>query len=588
MFDPQSKTTFTCPICLDNNEVNGTPDSGDAKTLPEHNFIDQSSGNPVFKLTSCNHQFCTACLRAYVRSKLMDGEVRIHCCHFRISLLEDDFQPCDVLIEESDIHDLLHADEYDEPSKSDDWCCSSTDGNSYSFRSSSKESSKKGGEGNQLWTKYLKMKFDDQHGKDAVRRCPKCDDAQLFDEERMKEYQSKYLSTDTSTPSDGRNASEGYRGRLERAFNTFRHRQRDTEARPSAAASNEKVDSNNPAPKEGGVIQEKEPSTEDGEHLESANPIPPSSSNDEEEACNSQEGGSSNGSADSKLSETDTPTAQQGESSLVKSTKPIVLCQNCSTEFCYFHSNAHSGKSCVEYHKKNLEMDRTNAEYANRILKAKPCPTCGISVSKEGGCNQIKCGSCGTHFCWLCSKVVDDGAFPEHFRWWNLRGCANMQLDENEEPLVCTLYGAKLLSLLQIIVLGIPALVLSLFSLILCPCFVPGCGRTNRERAINCISFWGSFLSSLLLLPFTCLGMLVLSALYCFLAAVALFFKVLNPQAGASSDSNSAPERVNNTSRDVPAGDAGNSASAENLIRELESIFERMEEGRPTLQQINE
>jgi hypothetical protein len=57
-----------------------------------------------------------------------------------------------------------------------------------------------------------------------------------------------------------------------------------------------------------------------------------------------------------------------------------------------------------------------------------------------------------------------------------------MQLDENTEPLRCTIWVAKLMSGFQIIVLGIPAVVLTLVSMALCPCMVPSCGNTNRER----------------------------------------------------------------------------------------------------------
>lgn len=57
-----------------------------------------------------------------------------------------------------------------------------------------------------------------------------------------------------------------------------------------------------------------------------------------------------------------------------------------------------------------------------------------------------------------------------------------MQLDENNDPMRCTILGARLLSIFQIVVLGIPAVALTLISIIVCPCIVLGCGATNRER----------------------------------------------------------------------------------------------------------
>eukprot|EP00985_Skeletonema_marinoi_P029954 scaffold29786_cov66-Skeletonema_marinoi.AAC.1 len=81
------------------------------------------------------------------------------------------------------------------------------------------------------------------------------------------------------------------------------------------------------------------------------------------------------------------------KNSLAKSKSPVITCGSCSTEFCYFHSNAHQGQSCLAYHAATSEADRTNAEFATRVLRVKPCPNCGISVSKEGGCNQMKCSS---------------------------------------------------------------------------------------------------------------------------------------------------------------------------------------------------
>jgi hypothetical protein len=603
MSDELHSKTFTCPICLGEQQIISCADADEESNTP-HYAVTQD-GNPIFELTSCNHKYCAACLRAYVRSKLLDGEVDIACCHFKISMLEEDFQPCNVLITESDIYNLAQMDQNDDDDCSeqctpvnDDFCCIA--GEPYEFGisrdcgCSSKDCSKKGEgeENNQLWTKYQKLKFDAHHGKDAVRRCPKCDEAQLFDVECMKQYQANHLAnniapsvTDGINPSSSNNMS-----RLERVISMFRQRQSEAVSFTTAAAnesdSSERAGSNIPAqPKEEGDIQMKDLTKVDDTALGDVN-LTEASNCGEGDDNKSLDEGDNDTSPDNKTPETGAPqsldAAKQSEY-LAKSTTPTVTCHKCDTKFCYFHSNAHPGKSCIEYHKQNLEMDRTNIDYANRILHAKPCPTCGISVSKEGGCNQMKCGNCGTHFCWLCGTIVDDGAFPEHFRWWNLRGCANMQLDENNEPLRCTVWGAKLLSALQILVLGIPSLALTIVSMLLCPCLVPGCGRTNRERVVNCISFWGSFLSSMLLLPFTCVGMMLLSALYCFLAFIAMIVKVLKSKAGLTRTStNSGSNNARSLARrdfdpGVDAGDSSNAATNDDFIRELENIFERME-----------
>jgi hypothetical protein len=57
-----------------------------------------------------------------------------------------------------------------------------------------------------------------------------------------------------------------------------------------------------------------------------------------------------------------------------------------------------------------------------------------------------------------------------------------MQLDETNDPMKLTIIWARVLSIFQIVVLGIPAVVLTLISIIVCPCIAIGCGATNRER----------------------------------------------------------------------------------------------------------
>ncbi|KAL9190345.1 hypothetical protein ACHAXT_007556 [Thalassiosira profunda] len=672
--DPPAEATFTCPICLGDSPVDDD-NSGDGD-------------NPSFPLASCHHRFCALCLRAYVRSKLMDGESALRCCHFKLSLFEEDFCPCDAVIQDGDVYKLLHEHGAQKPD-SDDWCCEE-DGTFLPslFGGSQKECQERNMSGAKLWEKYQKLKFDHRHGKDVVRRCPKCDKAQLFDEEAMKQYQSTHL-TEKSTTSPSNGGEIAPTNRFERALGLIRHGQRGV-SNDVAASTNtpKKADAMKREEAEGcnkaiELGQEPEPperleahadtravrkrytelrksglSTQEAmakaradlglDALDGANGATegaegPEDSNDgisdgmeggddlasvmlsggdagagagtgtaiedkqsaesgskDSDAKAQDEGNYDECSEECKTPEGTLNASEPGEAtSLVKSTTPTVKCKKCDTEFCYFHSNAHAGKSCVEYHKKSAEQERSNVEYASRVLRAKPCPTCGIAVSKEGGCNQMKCESCGTYFCWICLKVVDDGAFPEHFRWWNLRGCANMQLDEHSEPLSCTIWAARLLSVFQIVVLGVPALVLTLVSMLLCPCLIPGCGNTNRERVVNAVSFWGSFLSSMLLLPFTCVGMLILSVMYCFLAAIAFIMKAFKSQkrrwrasrspvsaparaAGAAPGGHpgtSAARRDSNAQSDGDAAPPRNAESGEDIIRALEAIFERMEEG---------
>lgn len=107
-----------------------------------------------------------------------------------------------------------------------------------------------------------------------------------------------------------------------------------------------------------------------------------------------------------------------------------MVCSVCGKEFCYFHSSAHAGKgSCTEYERLMHEENLKNQALISLI--SKPCPCCSSPVEKAGGCNQMKCPQCGSHFCWLCGKQVDGSSFPAHFQWWNLNGCPNMQMQES-------------------------------------------------------------------------------------------------------------------------------------------------------------
>jgi hypothetical protein len=432
---PDDETTFTCPICLVEKPAAYTTTTCDLDDSNDCKRDADGASCPIFQLSSCNHQFCTTCLRAYVRSKLFDGEVDIPCCHFKVSSTEeDDFRLCNVLLEEMDIDQLLHLSvgDDDESNTRAELFCTADDPcyDIFTSKSSTCKNNKSEDIADQLWIKYQKIKFDLHHGRDAVRRCPNCDEAHLFDEEAMKQYQSKFLSQDAApavaaaTATDRSNVSTG---NLLSVFQRTPRRGNAKDTSSRDAQRDENIEIVVAADKE----QKENPKVDsDIEPSDGVIPTLTTSSINNDEATPSYDEAMSSSITDERGSkpplESNLAKIPQDETTpaLIKSKTPIVTCHKCSKEFCYFHSNAHSGTdstsriSCTEYHKKSLELDRANVDFASRVLRAKPCPTCGISVSKEGGCNQIKCGSCGTHFCWLCGAIVDDGAFPEHFRWW--------------------------------------------------------------------------------------------------------------------------------------------------------------------------
>ncbi len=72
----------------------------------------------------------------------------------------------------------------------------------------------------------------------------------------------------------------------------------------------------------------------------------------------------------------------------------IVNCLECGTEFCSFHSNAHTGRTCQDYENELQQTDKKSADYLRH--HAKCCPQCGINIEKIDGCNRMQCPICHT------------------------------------------------------------------------------------------------------------------------------------------------------------------------------------------------
>lgn len=43
---------------------------------------------------------------------------------------------------------------------------------------------------------------------------------------------------------------------------------------------------------------------------------------------------------------------------------------------------------------------------------------------------SMHCVMCGTHFCWICGKVISNATLPAHFAFWNIFGCSGQQMDD--------------------------------------------------------------------------------------------------------------------------------------------------------------
>ncbi|CAG8519249.1 11735_t:CDS:2 [Ambispora gerdemannii] len=83
---------------------------------------------------------------------------------------------------------------------------------------------------------------------------------------------------------------------------------------------------------------------------------------------------------------------------------PIMTCEACQKKSCYTHDIPwHEEMTCSEYDEmmKYAEAETATQEYLKR--ETKPCPKCGVHITKDGGCNHMSCkvSTCKYEFCWL-------------------------------------------------------------------------------------------------------------------------------------------------------------------------------------------
>lgn len=66
--------------------------------------------------------------------------------------------------------------------------------------------------------------------------------------------------------------------------------------------------------------------------------------------------------------------------------EPVMVCDKCGTNFCFFHNDAHPNKSCWQY-----AWQSRKAEIAAKrkiVWTTKACPGCGAPTEKMGGVSE--------------------------------------------------------------------------------------------------------------------------------------------------------------------------------------------------------
>eukprot|EP01029_Cantina_marsupialis_P017860 TRINITY_DN4027_c0_g1_i2.p1 TRINITY_DN4027_c0_g1~~TRINITY_DN4027_c0_g1_i2.p1 ORF type:complete len:451 (-),score=92.04 TRINITY_DN4027_c0_g1_i2:115-1467(-) len=132
---------------------------------------------------------------------------------------------------------------------------------------------------------------------------------------------------------------------------------------------------------------------------------------------------------------------------------PSMICEECETEYCFQHSDAHPGETCQDFEKKMTKRVRDDEKKVRDESVA--CPGCEAPVYKLSGCNHMKCCVCSTNFCWICGRKVDSDTFPTHYAWWNIFGCPKMQMRDNISPNIrCKLWLMRIGLFLALLILG--------------------------------------------------------------------------------------------------------------------------------------
>ena len=103
----------------------------------------------------------------------------------------------------------------------------------------------------------------------------------------------------------------------------------------------------------------------------------------------------------------------------------------CSHKFCFYCKNQeHIPASCEQA---EAWIQKEKGDEDNMLwIKAntKKCPSCKALIEKNGGCNSVRCHSCGVEFCWMCLRLAKDhGGGSVHI----FNACTNFRLQMKDD-----------------------------------------------------------------------------------------------------------------------------------------------------------
>ena len=103
-------------------------------------------------------------------------------------------------------------------------------------------------------------------------------------------------------------------------------------------------------------------------------------------------------------------------------------CELCSTSTC---------SNCLEVKNENHKCNPDSVLSATMLKKeTKPCPQCGVRISKIDGCDQMWCVECKTAFSWNTGRIETGKIHnPHYYQFMRERG--ELPRDPNDIPVRC-------------------------------------------------------------------------------------------------------------------------------------------------------